>query len=268
MLPLLPQSLRDPIDTTWGANVDERSSRALRFTKWEVDHPIFAPFSKTATGLSDAKFYKIVLLGPTTETSDRKVLARFTNGAAAMVEASIGSGRTLLFTSTVDRDWNDLPLQTGFLPLFQQSVRHLARKHAFGGGVIDHLVGGSVALPTADLKKLEVRGPDNIAGSFEGERLSGRTSVRFSRTDRPGVYRVVGTDLTSATRDRDELGFVVNLDPRGSDLTPAPATALPPSGTTNPENPADDSRRVELWHALAAALLLLLIAEGLLVSRG
>ena len=146
MLPLLPQSLRDPIDTTWGANVDERSSRALRFTKWEVDHPIFAPFSKQATGLSDAKFYKIVLLGPTTDTSDRKVLARFTNGAAAMVEASIGSGRTLLFTSTVDRDWNDLPLQTGFLPLFQQSVRHLARKHAaFGGG--DHLVGGSVALP-------------------------------------------------------------------------------------------------------------------------
>jgi hypothetical protein len=146
-------------------------------------------------------------------------------------------------------------------------VRHLARKHAaFGSG--DHLVGGSIALPTADLKKLEVRGPDGIGASFEGDRLAGRTSVRFSRTDKPGVYHISGTDLTSATRDRDELGFVVNLDPRGSDLTPAPASALPPSGSTSPDNPEDDSRRVELWHALAAALLLLLIAEGLLVARG
>ena len=44
----------------------------------------------------DARFWKISLLGPTTATADRKVLARFTNGAAALVEASIGNGRTLL----------------------------------------------------------------------------------------------------------------------------------------------------------------------------
>ncbi len=266
MLPLMPQSLRDPIDTTWGATAQDRDSRALHLVKWESDHPIFSVFKIGAPELADAKFYKISLLGPTTDTADRKVLARFTNGAAALVEASIGSGRTLLFTSTIDRDWTDLPIQAGYLPLFQQSVRHLARKHAsFGSG--DHLVGGSVSLPTSDLKKLEVRGPDNLSASFEGDRLTGRTSVRFSRTDKPGVYHVSGTDLTSSTRDRDELGFVVNLDPRGSDLTAAPATALPPSGTSNPADPADDSRRVELWHALAAALLLLLIVEGVLVGR-
>jgi hypothetical protein len=267
MLPLLAQSLRDPIDTTWGATAQDRDSRALRLVKWEADHPVFTAFSKTGDGIADAKFFKISLLGPTTDTADRKVLARFNNGAAALVEASIGSGRTILYTSTLDRDWNDLPIHPGFLPMIQQSVRHLARKHA-AFGTRDHLVGGSLALPTGDLKKLEVRGPDNSNTSYEGERLAGRSSVRFSRTDRPGIYTVIGTDTTSATRTRDELGFVVNLDPRGSDLTPAPATALPASGTSNPANPTDDSRRVELWHALAAALLLLLIAEGLLVHRG
>jgi hypothetical protein len=266
MLPLLPQSLRDPIDTTWGATAQDRDSRALRLVKWEADHPVFAAFTKSGDGLADAKFFKVSLFGPTTDTADRKVLARFTNGAAAVVEASIGSGRTMLYASTLDRDWNDLPIHTGFLPLVQQSIRHLARKHA-AFGVHDHLVGGSVSLPTSDLKKLEVRGPDGLGASFEGDRLAGRTSVRFARSDRPGVYQVIGTDLTSATRIRDELGFVVNLDPRGSDLSPAAAAALPPSGTSNPANPSDNSRRVELWHALAAALLLLLIAEGLLVSR-
>ncbi len=266
MLPLLPQSLRDPIDTTWGAQAEDKDARALHLVKWEADHPIFTPFSKAAPELADAKFFKISLLGPTTTTADRKVLARFTNGAAALVEASIGSGRTILYTSTLDRDWNDLPIHPGFLPLMQQAMRHLARKHA-SFGETTHLVGSSVALPSGDLKKLEVRGPDNLGAVFEGDRIAGRSTVRFGRTDRPGIYKVVGTDQTGATHERDELGFVVNLDPHGSDLTPATAAELPVSGTGNTTTPADDSRRIELWHALAAALLLLLLAEGLLVQR-
>ena len=265
MLPVMPQSLRDPIDTTWGAPPEERDSRALHLVKWEADHPIFRPFSKAAPELADAKFFEVSLLGPTT-SPDRKVLARFTNGAAALVEGSIGAGRTLLFTSTLDRDWNDLPIHPGYLPLLQQAVRHLARKHAAFGDT-DHAVGSSVVLPTGDLKKLEVRGPDGIGAVFEGERITGRSSVRFGRTDRPGVYRMIGTDQTGSTHERDELAFVVNVDARGSDLTPAPASALPASGTGAAAASGDDSRRVELWHALAAAVLLLLLAEGLLVQR-
>ncbi len=266
MLPLLPQSLRDPIDTTWGATAQDRDSRALRLVKWEAEHPIFAPFSKTAPELANAKFYKIALLGPTTDTSDRNVLARFNNGAAALVEASIGAGRTLLFTSTLDRDWNDLPIHPGFLPLAQQAIRHLARKHV-GSSTADHMVGSSVVLATPDLKKLDVRGPGGQAAIFEGDRIAGRTSVRFGRTESPGVYRVIGTDATGTTGVRDELAFVVNVDPRGSDLAPAPATALPASGTGGGSAPSDESRRIELWHALAAALLLLLLIEGVLIQR-
>ncbi|MCX5748193.1 MAG: BatA domain-containing protein [Proteobacteria bacterium] len=266
MLPLLPQALRDPIDTTWGASPEERDSRALHLVKWEADHPIFTPFSKDAPELADAKFYKIALLGPTTATADRKVLARFTNGAAAIVEASIGAGRTLLFTSTLDRDWTDLPIHPGFLPLVQQTVRHLARKHAVGQEAV-HLVGGSVTIAAGDLRKLEVRGPDNIGAVFEGDRLEGRANVRFGKTERPGIYHVIGTDPTGGTRERDELGFVVNLDPRGSDLTAASPALLPPSGTEADAGPTDQARRIELWHALAAAVLLLLLAEGILVQR-
>jgi hypothetical protein len=266
MLPLLPQSLRDPIDTAWGATADDRASRALHLTKWETDHPIFAPFSKTAPELANARFYKIVLLGPTTGSSDRKVLARYTNGGAALVEASAGAGRSLLFTSTLDRDWNDLPIHPGFLPLMQQAIRHLARTGTYRPTTSEHVVGASVALPTADLQKLEVRGPDGIGATFEGDRLTNRSTVRFGRTDKPGIYHVIGTDLTGATRELQR--FAINLDPRGSDLAAAPAIALPSSGSGGGSGPAEDSsRRVELWHALAAALLLLLLAEGLLVQR-
>jgi hypothetical protein len=91
--------------------------------------------------------------------------------------------------------------------------------------------------------------------------------VRFTGTDAPGIYRVIGTDRTGATRDRDELAFAVNLDPRGSDLSPAPPEALPPSGTGEGGASRPSSRRVELWHAIAAALLILLLAESLLIQR-
>jgi hypothetical protein len=151
MLPLMPQSLSDPIDTTWGAAPEERDSRALHLVKWQADHPIFAPFKKDAPELADAKFFKISLLGPTTATADREVLARFTNGAAALVESSIGQGHALLYASTLDLDWNDLPIHPGFLPLVQQMVRHLARKHGPGGEDTEHLVGGTGVLPTGDL---------------------------------------------------------------------------------------------------------------------
>ena len=183
MLPLLPQSLRDPIDTTWGASPDERDSRALHLVKWEADHPIFPPFAKDAPELADAKFFKISLLGPTTATADRKVLARFTNGAAALVEASIGAGRTLLFTSTLDRDWNDLPIHAGFLPLRPAGgppPRAQARRRR--RRPITSSAARSCCRP-AICKKLEVRGPDGIGAVFEGDRIAGRSS-RPVRRDR------------------------------------------------------------------------------------
>jgi hypothetical protein len=265
MLPLLPQSLRDPIDTGWGPTTD-RDGRALRLVKWDADHPIFAPFGRDAPGLADARFMKVLLLGPTTDTRDRKVLARYTNGGAALVEASVGQGRLLLYTSTLDRDWNDLPIHPGYLPLIQGAIRHLARTQSEAGGE-EHLVGRSVVLATGDLTKVEVKGPNGLGAVFEGDRITGRRTVRFGRTEWPGIYSVFGTEPTGASRPRDELAFAVNLDPRGSDLTPASINELPVAGTGAETTGAPTTYRLELWHAIAAGLLILLLAEALLSQR-
>ncbi len=266
MRALLPGEPRDPVDLRWGAPAEEQASRALHLEKWDTDHPVFAPFPADAPELRLASYRKVILLGPTPDTGERKVLARFSDGAVALVESAIGKGRALLYCSTLDRDWNDLPIHAGFVPFALETVRHLARKHE-RTGASDMLVGRGVPLPTTDLKKLEVRTPDNRTTVFEGERLEGRSQIRFSATDAAGIYRIVGTDKAGVAHERDELAFAVNLDPRGSDLRPAPAGALPKSGTGTASAPASTERRVELWHAVAAILLLLLLIESILLQR-
>ena len=50
-----------------------------------------------------------------------QVLARFDDGAPALLERRVGSGRVLLWTSSLDLAWNDLPLKPVFLPFVHRS---------------------------------------------------------------------------------------------------------------------------------------------------
>lgn len=267
MAPLLPQMLRSPLDVSYGTSGAERTSRALQLTQWQSDHPVFTVFAGDAPGLREARFDEIFLLGPTTRVEERKVLARYTNGAVALVEGRVGDGRVLLYTSTIDRDWNDLVIHPGFLPLMQQAMRYLARKQDSGtrAGVV---VGRGAVLPIlSGDTRLEVRGPEGARTIFEGDRLAERVAVRFNDTERPGFYRVWATDQSGESRRRPESEFAVNLDPRGSDLTPVAPERLPAGDGDRVRAPVAHERRVELWHVIAAGLLLLLVVESLLVLR-
>jgi len=43
----------------------------------------------------------------------------------ALVEKQVGKGRVMLLSTTVDREWTDLPIRTGFLPLVREAARRL-----------------------------------------------------------------------------------------------------------------------------------------------
>src|SRR5262249_42751081 len=126
MAPILAQELKTPLQPAVGPKGPD-SGRAERIGRFEATHPVFSVFSGKAAGLREASFWKIQLLGPTAQGDGRTALARFGNGAPALVERRLGAGRLLLYTSTIDREWNDLPIHPGFLPLVQQIVRYLAR---------------------------------------------------------------------------------------------------------------------------------------------
>ncbi|HTE52059.1 MAG TPA: BatA domain-containing protein [Kofleriaceae bacterium] len=268
MSPLLPQNLSGEVDLVHGARGGERSGRALRLAKLELDHPIFSVFPPDAPGLREAGFSRIVLLGPTTDVTSRRVLARYDNGTAALVQADVGRGRLLLFTSTIDRDWDDLPIHPGFVPFVQQAVRHLARVSP-QGRPRELLVGQQLLLDVgADTVQLDIDRPGGHRAVIEGEELAERKQIRFGETDRPGFYRVTEVRRDAASSAGGDADFAVNLDPRGSDLRRADLAAVVRAPATASAAASDShDRRVELWHAVAAALLLFLLAESFLVWR-
>jgi hypothetical protein len=269
MAPLLAQELRAVRDVAPGQRRADRVKLGETVGRFEKTHPIFDVFSARGAGLVEARFWRWFLVNAASRP-DRQILARLSGGAPLLVEARSGNGRLLLFTSTIDRDWTNLPVHKGFLPLMQQAARYLARAPA-KEGTLAVLVGQSrdVTVGEAD-RRLEVSAPSGGRTSFEKERLEGRKAVAFSATNEPGVYRVLAAGEDGTARPRPGADFVVNVDPRGSDTRRAPASALPDAGATVASSGTDvvrPARRVELWHSLAAALLLFLFGEAMLARR-
>ena len=104
----------------FSAAVEARPAGSL--APLDVRHPIFRPFGALAANLGDGGFDRIWTL----RSDGWDVLARFTNGAAALMERREGRGRVLLFTSDLSRRWNDFPLNPAFVPFTIETIRHAA----------------------------------------------------------------------------------------------------------------------------------------------
>ena len=61
------------------------------------------------------------------ENREFTVPLRFTNQYSAVVESEFGKGKVVLYVSSVDRDWNNFPIQPTFLPWIQRWVKYSAR---------------------------------------------------------------------------------------------------------------------------------------------
>ena len=123
----------------------------------DLRHPVFRPFDAVAANFGQVVFDRTWRI----EGSDGwRVVARYTSGAPALVErsgggpstpvndASLRAGRVLLFTSDVDRRWNDFPLHPSFVPFAQEVARYLgARPVAVSSYLVADVPAGTPATP-------------------------------------------------------------------------------------------------------------------------
>jgi len=261
---LLPQELRGVVSA--GAAGDPAASMSLG--RLDTMHPVISSLwsTKSGGGLRSARFRKVFRLRPATRL-ERRVLAWFDDGSPALLEARRGEGRVMMLTSSLDRDWNDLPIRPGFAPLVQQVVRYLGRT-SFGQPRRSVEVGRRVAVTApSGATQLRMVGPGGRERGWSGEQLGGvRAAPAQVQVDveRPGFHRFSFTGGDGVTRPLARESFAANVDPLEADLRKRGVGG----DQEGPEAPRKLAmRKVELWHGLGALLLIFLLLEAVLIRR-
>jgi len=156
----------------------------------DLRHPVFRPFDAVAANFGQVLVERAWHIDA---GSAWRVVARFTDGAPALVERIGPDARILLFTSDVDRRWNDFPLHPAFVPFAQEVVRYLG---AHPPAVSAYLVG--------DVPAGVAPSPGIVRA---GERtLAVNVDPRESRVDRvtPAEFQQLVTRSSAETRPRAE----------------------------------------------------------------
>jgi hypothetical protein len=168
----------------------DRGLPSVSLTSYDRNHNIFKPFeSSTKLVLNTAQFFAYVGVEPKPGST---VLAKFEDGSPVLTESSKEDHGLLVFNSTVDNKWNDLPLKPSFLPLFHEMIRYLSRYSNNRGwytlGEAIPVVGGLENASAA------VIGPKGDRQSL-GDLASGQS--RFFTPLTPGYYELrVGPDTS------------------------------------------------------------------------
>ncbi|MCG8468723.1 MAG: BatA domain-containing protein [Gemmatimonadetes bacterium] len=250
-----------------GSTADRSGRGGSRLSWLDYDHPVFEIFSTPRSGdFSEARFFRFRGFTP---GPDARVIARYEGGEPALVEGLVGEGRVLVWTSSLDRFWNDLALQPVFLPFL-----HRVALHATGYREPERWVA------TGDVLELAALAGDDVVVDGDWvlvnpagdrapiERTDGPTWIEF---DRAGFYSVEAPD-GSAT-----VTVAVNPELRESDLTPIAPERVSESvvgagaggdpSTPTPGSEVTEARPVELWWVLVALAAVALAAESIVANR-
>ncbi|NIR46170.1 MAG: VWA domain-containing protein [Gemmatimonadetes bacterium] len=268
-----PEDLIDLVPGDFGGPVDRAAEGGGTLGYLDYDHPALEIFNTPRSGdFSTARFYRYRRFQP---AEDGRVLARFDDGAEAMVEGSYGEGRVLVLTSGTENFWNDLTIQPVFLPLIHQLVKHLS---GYREATTWHRVGGVVDLSAKAELTAGVSSLDELELVIENPR--GRERVLrpardswYLNLELPGFYHV------RQVGDEDRaVWLAANLDPSESDLSRVDVQELAGALVAPEEADAgvaearalsaeEQEGRQSLWWYLLAAACAILLIETVLSNR-
>jgi hypothetical protein len=163
------------------------------------------PALRGLDALRAAKFFRYMPVTP--DPADAVVMSLET-GAPLLLERAFGDGRVLLFTSSLDREWNDLAVQPVYVPFIAALSNHLLGGAGFSS---EAELGSTLALRALGLQGGQIFDP-------AGEPALGLGGTDDVLLDELGFYELVGGG-------RNEI-VAVNFDVRESNLEPVDAATL------------------------------------------
>lgn len=210
---LLPGELRYSIKAG-EATADNQAGTTLHLAGLDYSHPILDIFNdENAASLYAARINEYYTYHPD-PSREKETILKLSNNAPALVAMRYGKGMSMFYAGTIDRDWNDIAIQPGFLPLIQESALYLA---GFSGESLSPgaVVGGNIEVALE--KSVAPRQISTPSGRKLAFSVADNSAV-FNGTDETGIY---STEMDGRSRL-----FAVNFDTRESDLRQEEASRI------------------------------------------
>lgn len=258
-----PSAVAAAVPALPGGTADRTRGTPGRIGSVEYGHPVFESFRAPRSGdFSTARFYTYRQV---TADPAAQVLARYDDGAPALLERRVGNGRVMVWTSTLDVGWNDLALKPVFLPFIHRVGATLA---SFQQRPPYMTVGQVAARPRGASAKDAA-----VVLSPSGGRLEEGAGAGVIELTEQGFYEIRAGD-----RDPEPAALASNVDLGESDLARidpqevvAGATGLAggaaPAGSNATLTNDERERAQRVWWYLLFGGLLLLTAETVLANR-
>jgi hypothetical protein len=256
---LLPGVIGNAIDRTRGG--DEARLGALEFA-----HPIFEAFRSPRSG--DFAMPRVYGYRAVKPAESAQILARFDGGSPALLERRVGRGRVLLWATTLDRTWSDLPVSSVYLPFVQRAVRYVAgyqepKPWLSVGQVLDPALVSSARVTQRVVLTPSAR---RVPLNDEGREVMELTEA--------GFYELRG-------REGEDIPVVVaaTVDPAEADLSTIDPKEIAAAAVGNPAGAGGESaagvpltleareRNQRLWWYLLCLGIVLLAADTLISNR-
>jgi len=271
---VLPASLGKP-----GAGADNKTHFIGEIQK---QHPVFDGFQP----MHHSYFMTTPISGvvQTKPQPSSIVLASLEDGTPLLVEQTIGKGRSLLFASSLNMDWNDLPLKSVFLPFLHQLVKYSTHydeeQSAFAVGEV---------VPLSTLNPMLGKALNKLSGSLGAFSQSWQVTTPkgdkaeladadllkspFFQLEEPGFYlsrvhnfdNAVAVNVVAAESDLRKVApdkILASLRKVGR----TNATTAPTREATTDQQEAWESKQRVWWYLLVLALAVLLV-ESFLSNR-
>jgi hypothetical protein len=206
--------------------------------------------------------------------ADKNVLISLSNGDPLLLEQRAGAGKVMFMATSADRDWNDLPVKTVYLPLIQSLTQYLAggKRGQWDGGIAVGEV-KEISLPPSYVgKSVRVTKPDKQQTEVAVIAETNRGRALIAGNDRAGIYRLGLSDGGTGDGGLPQL-YAVNppflesrLEAIGerelkSKLAPLPAEVIDADALK------DGGKRSDLALPLLFMLIVTLLFEGWLGQR-
>jgi hypothetical protein len=210
----------------------ENETRFFTFQTGNYSHPIVSMWSKPERGNpANARFFRIWDLippkpreknAPDSLTGESRVVLNYNTGRPAVMERTLGTGRTIIFSSGADTKWNDLPVASGgkiFVPLVMHTVGSLVGRE---DELYNVRAGQRLSIPQPSDRighdvTISLQGDDKYPVQASRVEITGGIGAfRFDSTNRAGVYNaVIGAGASAET-----LKFAVSPDNEESSIDP------------------------------------------------